>query len=102
MDWSYWPEDAWGSHDFDKARFPDAKGMVDHVHAQHAQIMISVWPKFYPNTANFKELDAKGYIYKRNIEVGEKDWIGPGYTSSFYDPYAKQARESTGARSTRS
>ncbi len=93
MDWSYWPENAWGSHDFDKARFPDAKGMVDHVHAQHAQIMISVWPKFYPNTANFKELDAKGYIYKRNIEVGEKDWIGPGYTSSFYDPYAKQARE---------
>ncbi len=93
MDWSYWPEDAWGSHDFDKARFPDAKGMVDHVHANNAQIMISVWPKFYPSTANFKELDSKGYMYKRNIEVGEKDWIGPGYTSSFYDPYAKQARD---------
>lgn len=93
MDWSYWPENGWGSHDFDKARFPDAKGMVDHVHANHAQIMISVWPKFYPNTDNFKELDAKGYMYKRNIEVGEKDWIGPGYTSSFYDPYAKEARE---------
>ncbi|MCI4566360.1 TIM-barrel domain-containing protein [Lysobacter sp. CFH 32150] len=93
MDWSYWPENSWGSHDFDKARFPDAKGMVDHVHANHAQIMISVWPKFYPNTDNFKELDAKGYMYKRNIEVGEKDWIGPGYTSSFYDPYAKEARE---------
>jgi len=93
MDWSYWPEDAWGSHDFDKARFPDAKGMVDHVHANNAQIMISVWPKFYPSTANFKELDSKGYMYKRNIEVGEKDWIGSGYTSSFYDPYAKQARD---------
>lgn len=93
MDWSYWPEDAWGSHDFDKARFPDPKGMVDHVHGQNAQIMISVWPKFYPNTANFKELDAKGYMYKRNIEVGEKDWIGPGYTSSFYDPYASEARQ---------
>jgi alpha-D-xyloside xylohydrolase len=93
MDWSYWPEDAWGSHDFDKARFPDAKGMVDHVHANNAQIMISVWPKFYPGTANFKELDGKGYMYKRNIEVGEKDWIGPGYTSSFYDPYAKEARD---------
>lgn len=93
MDWSYWPENAWGSHDFDKARFPGPKGMVDHVHANHAQIMISVWPKFYPSTANFKELDAKGYMYKRNIEVGEKDWIGPGYTSSFYDPYAQEARD---------
>jgi alpha-D-xyloside xylohydrolase len=93
MDWSYWPENAWGSHEFDKPRFPDPKGMVDHIHANHAQMMISVWPKFYPNTANFKELDAKGYMYKRNIEVGEKDWIGPGYTSSFYDPYASEARK---------
>jgi alpha-D-xyloside xylohydrolase len=32
-------------------------------------------------------------MYKRNIEVGEKDWIGPGYTSSFYDPYASEARQ---------
>jgi alpha-D-xyloside xylohydrolase len=93
MDWSYWPEAAWGSHDFDKARFPDPKGMVDHVHAQHARIMISVWAKFYPATDNFKELDAKGHIYKRNIEVGERDWIGNGYLSSFYDPYSKEARD---------
>ncbi|HEV8694494.1 MAG TPA: TIM-barrel domain-containing protein, partial [Lysobacter sp.] len=93
MDWSYWPENAWGSHDFDKARFPDPEGMVDHVHANHAQLMISVWPKFYPNTDNFKELDAKGFMYKRNIDVGERDWIGSGYLSSFYDPYSKEARE---------
>ncbi len=26
LDWFYWPEDAWGSHDFDKARFPDPQG----------------------------------------------------------------------------
>ncbi len=26
LDWSYWPENAWGSHEFDKARFPDPKG----------------------------------------------------------------------------
>ena len=61
-DWSYWPEDAWGSHDFDTARFPDAKGLVDQLHAMHVQLMISVWPKFYPATKNYQELDAKGYI----------------------------------------
>lgn len=92
-DWSYWPEDAWGSHDFDAARFPDPKGMLDQLHAMHMQLMISVWPKFYPSTKNYQELDAKGYIYRRNVEKGELDWIGKGYLNSFYDPYAKEARQ---------
>ncbi|KAF1721833.1 TIM-barrel domain-containing protein [Pseudoxanthomonas wuyuanensis] len=92
LDWSYWPVDAWGSHDFDKTHFPDPDGMVKQVHDMHAQIMISVWPKFYPTTDNYKELDAAGFMYKRNIEVGEKDWIGEGYLSSFYDPYSEKAQ----------
>ncbi|MFC4764880.1 TIM-barrel domain-containing protein [Dyella koreensis] len=92
-DWSYWPENAWGSHDFDAARFPDPKGMLDQLHAMHMQLMISVWPKFYPSTKNYQELDAKGYIYRRNVEQGELDWIGKGYLNSFYDPYAKEARQ---------
>lgn len=93
LDWSYWPEDAWGSHDFDPRNFPDPDGMVRHVHDRNAQIMISVWPKFYPTTANYKELDAAGFMYRRNVEVGERDWIGEGYLNSFYDPYAKQAQD---------
>ncbi len=93
LDWFYWPENAWGSHDFDKARFPDPKGMVEKVHQQNARIMISVWPKFYPTTENFKELDAAGFMYRGNIEAGAKDWVGPGYLNSFYDPYAREARE---------
>ncbi|MGH8263927.1 MAG: TIM-barrel domain-containing protein, partial [Steroidobacteraceae bacterium] len=52
----------------------------------------SVWPKFYPGTDNFKELDAKGHIYHRNLEQHAKDWVGPGYESSFYDPYSDEAR----------
>jgi len=93
LDWFYWPENAWGSHDFDQARFPDPKGMVDKVHQQNARIMISVWPKFYPTTDNYKELDAAGFMYHGNIEAGAKDWVGPGYLNSFYDPYAKAARD---------
>ncbi|GIX21351.1 MAG: alpha-xylosidase [Gammaproteobacteria bacterium] len=93
LDWFYWPEDQWGSHEFDPARFPDPKAMVERVHARNAQIMISVWPKFYPNTEHFKELDEKGYIYRRNIEQGARDWVGPGYLSSFYDPYTKEAQD---------
>ncbi|MGO4862800.1 TIM-barrel domain-containing protein, partial [Campylobacter jejuni] len=51
-DWFYWPEDQWGCHCFDPARFPQPQKMVDTVHGQQARIMISVWPKFYPNTKN--------------------------------------------------
>ncbi|WJM87691.1 hypothetical protein QUF31_21445 [Dickeya chrysanthemi] len=58
----------------------------------HAQIMISIWPKFYPTTANYKELDAAGFMYKRNVEVGELDWIAKGYKNSFYDPYSEKAQ----------
>jgi len=93
LDWSYWPEDAWGSHDFDPKAFPDPDGMVRHVHDRNAQIMISVWPKFYPTTAHYKELDARGHMYRRNVEVGERDWIGQGYLNSFYDPYSKEAQD---------
>lgn len=93
LDWFYWKEDSWGSHEFDAARFPDPQAMLDQVHAQNAHLMISVWPKFYPTTAHFKELDARGYMYKRNIEQQQKDWVGPGYLSSFYDPYSAEARQ---------
>ncbi len=93
QDWFYWPENAWGSHEFDAARFPDPKGMIDQVHGLNARFMISVWPKFYPTTENYKELEAKGHVYKGNIEAGNKDWVGPGYLNTVYDPYTKQARD---------
>ena len=93
LDWSYWPVDAWGSHDFDSEFFPNPKAMVDEVHNNNAQIMISVWPKFYPTTENYKELNAKGYMLNRNIEVGNLDWIGPGYLNAFYDAYNPEARQ---------
>ncbi|HET8764364.1 MAG TPA: TIM-barrel domain-containing protein, partial [Rhodanobacter sp.] len=88
QDWRYWKDDAWGSHQFDKTRYPDPRGMIATVHDEHAHFMISVWPKFYPTTKNYKELEAGGHIYQRNIEEGVKDWVGPGYLSSFYDPYS--------------
>ena len=91
QDWSYWPKDGWGAHEFDPARFPDPKGMVDAVHALHAHIMISIWGKFYSNTDNYKELDAKGYMFEQNVKNGTRDWIG--FTNSHYDPYAQEARD---------
>ena len=93
QDWFYWPENGWGSHDFDKARFPDPKGMIDAVHKQNARIMFSIWGKFYANTDNYKELASKGHMWTRNVENGAKDWVGPGYLNSHYDPYTQEARD---------
>jgi len=93
MDWRYWKDDQWGSHRFDETRFPDPQKMLDDIHGMNGHFMISIWPKFYPWTEHFKELDAKGFMYKRNIEQGAVDWVGPGYANSFYDPYAKEARD---------
>jgi alpha-D-xyloside xylohydrolase len=93
LDWFYWREDQWGSHEFDPARFPDPGAMVDEVHRRNAHIMISVWPKFYPTTANYRELDAAGLLYRRQIEMQTRDWVGPGYLSTFYDPYSQRGRD---------
>lgn len=92
VDWSYWPEDAWGSHEFDAARFPDPEGMVREVHDLNAQIMISVWPKFYASTEHYKEFDDKGWMYRQATNDSIRDWIGKGYIGSFYDAYSEGAR----------
>jgi alpha-D-xyloside xylohydrolase len=93
QDWFYWPENAWGSHQFDPTRFPDPAQMVKDVHDMDANIIISVWPKFYPTTDHYKQLEAIGGMYTRNVEAGARDWVGPGYANSFYDPYLPAARD---------
>jgi len=55
--------------------------------------MISVWPKFYVGTKHYEEFRKNGWLYMRNVEVGQKDWVGPGYVSTFYDPYSSDARK---------
>jgi alpha-D-xyloside xylohydrolase len=93
LDWSYWPVDAWGSHEFDAARFADPAGMIDQVHQMNAKIMISVWPKFYITTEHYKEFADKGWMYQQAVKDSIRDWIGKGYIGSFYDAYSPGARK---------
>ncbi len=87
LDWRYWRDDDWGSHRFVPEKWPDPKKMVNELHGMNANFMISVWPKFYPTTDTYKELAAAGAVYTRNIDMGNKDWVGPGYLNTDYDPY---------------
>jgi alpha-D-xyloside xylohydrolase len=93
QDWFYWREDQWGSHEFDPARFPNPKQMVDDVHNMGGHIMISVWPKFYVNTEHYKEFDKNGWMYQQAVNDDIHDWVGPGYVGSFYDAYSAPARK---------
>lgn len=92
LDWQYWEDPKWGSHEFDTKRFPDAKGMVNELHGKlNAHVMISVWPKFNKGTDHYNEMNDKGYLFTRNIEKKRKDWVGIGYESTFYDPFNEGA-----------
>ena len=92
QDWFYWEEDQWGSHRFDHSRYPDPQGMINQLHNNlNTHIMISVWPKFYVGTEHYEEFEKNGWLYMRNVEKSQKDWVGPGYVSTFYDPYNSDA-----------
>ena len=91
QDWNYWKLDSWGDHTFEASRYPNPQQMLDNVHKMGGRFMISVWPKFYDTVANYKELDAKGWMYHQAITDDIHDWLG--FRGSFYDAYAEGARK---------
>ncbi|WP_207514474.1 TIM-barrel domain-containing protein [Longitalea luteola] len=94
LDWSYWREAEWGSQDFDETRFPSPDSMIDMLHKKYnTRIMISVWPKFYEGISTYEQFDKNGWLYKRNIADRQRDWIGKGYVSTFYDAFNEHARK---------
>jgi alpha-D-xyloside xylohydrolase len=91
QDWLYWPKEAWGSHQFDPERFPDPNGWIKAVHDKHARLMISVWGKYYPGTANFEAMQSAGFLYQPNLREDLRDWVGFPYT--LYDAFNPAARK---------
>jgi alpha-D-xyloside xylohydrolase len=90
QDFQYWQPDQWGSHEADSARFPDVPGWIRAIHDRHARLLISVWGKFYPNTRNAEEMQARGFLYQEPLREAVKDWLGYRYT--FYDAFNPDAR----------
>ncbi len=100
IDWLHWKEDSWGSHEFDRARFPDPKGMVDSIHDMHGRVMISVWPKFYTTTEHYKEFDEKGWMYKLPVQDSIRDWVGPAISAPSTTPTTPKPASFSGTKST--
>ncbi len=93
LDWSYWEQNAWGSQEFDASRFPGPDSMIRSLHQDyHTHFMISVWPKFYEGIPTYQTFNNNNWLYKRNIADRQRDWIGKGYISTFYDAFNADAR----------
>jgi len=89
QDWQYWADGQWGSHQFDATRFPDPAAMISALHAtDHVKFMLSVWPKFYTNTANYKALSQAGFTYPYDPTV--LDFLDQPF--AFYDAFNPGAR----------
>jgi len=92
QDWQYWPAGQWGSHAFDPDRYPDPTGWIRTIHdSYHAKLMISVWPRFYPETPTYAALRAKGFLYPPNIAEGSKDFLDHAF--AVYDAFNPAARQ---------
>ena len=65
QDWDYWNGAAnWSGMFFDQTTYPQPKEMIDRLHAQNYHLMISVWPALGLNTAIYKEMRQKGFLYE--------------------------------------
>ena len=81
QDWFYWDPQPWGSHYMDRDRYPDPVKMNKDIHDRNAKIIISVWSKFFPGSANFSEMNQNGFLLKPILEG-----------SNYYNPYDPNAR----------
>lgn len=59
QDWFWWNRK--GEHVFN-SNYPDPKGMVDRLHESNFHLMISVWPFFEPGSAEYAEMERRGWF----------------------------------------
>jgi len=87
QDWRYWPDNSWGSHSFDPARYPDPVAMTKQLHEMNCHILISIWPKFDLGTPNYKELEQAGGLFDPVIP-----YVYPKGQGRWYDAFSETAR----------
>jgi alpha-D-xyloside xylohydrolase len=88
QDWRYWPDNTWGSHDFDKSRYPDPAAMFSELHTLGYHALISVWPKFDLGTESSMALTDAGAMYPAVIP-----YVYPPGKGQWYDAMSKAGRD---------
>ena len=78
LDWLSWQGNLWGQKTFDPERFPDPSSMIEELHDNNVNLMISIWPSMSEECDNYKEFKDQGLllpasnIYNPYIEEGRK------------------------------
>ncbi|MBP5477520.1 MAG: glycoside hydrolase, partial [Paludibacteraceae bacterium] len=82
----------YGNFQFKAERFPDAKAMIDELHALGFKVMVWICPFVSPDSPEFRELESKGFLL-RNPQGGTAvlNWWN-GY-SACYDLTNPKAAE---------
>lgn len=99
QDWQYWGNNyQWNAMEFLNPEFPNPKQMVDEVHSKNANLIISIWSSFGPQTKPYRELDSKGLLFNFQTwpESGLETWPpNPEYPSGVrvYDAYSAEGRD---------
>ena len=94
--WPLYPDNLWGSHLFDSARYSNPRAMVDHIHDQHAHTIISVWPRINKGTDVYDSMNAKGFLLglqNTNTNTNEGVALQNEASNSAYDPFNPSARK---------
>ncbi len=55
----------YGNFEFKPDRFPDPKGMVEELHAMGFKVMLWICPFVSPDSPEYRELAAKGYLIRK-------------------------------------
>ena len=64
QDWFWWNRK--GEPVFNQ-NYPDPKGMIDQLHAEHFHLMISVWPFFEPGSTAYETMDKNGWFIDQTV-----------------------------------
>ncbi|MGA9407549.1 MAG: TIM-barrel domain-containing protein, partial [Bacteroidota bacterium] len=94
--WPLYPENLWGSHLFDSARYAKPKAMVDHIHDQHAHTIISVWPRINKGTDVYDSMNARGFLLglqNTAANTNEGVVLQNDLPNAAYDPFNPAARK---------
>ncbi len=78
LDWCSWQGNLWGQKTFDPERFAEPSAMMEELHKNHANLMISVWPNMSEECENYKEFKEKNLLLQG---------------CSIYNPFAAEGRE---------
>ncbi len=86
LDWQSWVGDLWGQKTFDKERFPNPSEMIDKLHENNINFMISIWPNMSEKSDNYREFKDNKLLFPASNIYDALDEKGR-------DLYWKQAYE---------